>query len=373
MDFEPHVRVHATRGRNLRIRWRHRGREGDISSGTKDRREAERRCLVLEEHLRCGKWPEEKHWATPWEDFKKRFEVQWLDDASTKYVKLWRTSVRHFERLIGPETIDEITADTIMRFQVELSSENLSPTSVASYVRHLMVGLNRAADYGMIEPIRIPQKKKRRGLGKRVSTMRSRPVTVDEFDLLLDAVVRTRPRSKAGPYVRRFLQGLRYSGLRLGELYQLRWEWDAPLHLRLGELPLITFLGGQKNGADLYLPAPPEFWQLVGEAKPSGFVFDLPGRGGRGRMQYESISKWICDVGKTAAVQTGAGKHASSHDIRRTFITDVAGRASMTQTQTIARHSDPRTTTQYYVLHEAKQLAENLGWAKCGPEAQTTR
>ncbi len=139
----------------------------------------------------------------------------------------------------------------------------------------------------------------------------------------------------------RFMQGLWYSSLRIDELNRLRWDIAAPLRVDLsGSLPLIVFLGAQKNHADTYLPAPPEFWAMID--KPgvlrSGPVFPIPGRYGR-QMKTASIGRRISDIGKAAnvVVDPRSGKCDSAHDLRAACLTRIAARTTMSRTQALAR------------------------------------
>ncbi len=341
--------------------WECGQRSGEVSSGTTDRREAERAAGRLEEQLLAGQFPGRSEGiAISWEDFRRRYEREWLEQLSSGSRAGWRTAANHFERICEPRLLIDIDKAMLSRFRAELETAGISPASAKSYYLALHAGLGWAADVvDLIETAPTIRLRKPKG---RKSSMRSRPITGEEFERMIATVPKVRPRDSTN--FERFLRGLWLSSLRIDELNRLRWELSQPLHVDLtGKLPLIVFLGAQKNGSDSYLPAPPEFWELVDRrgVPRRGHVFPMPHN--NNQMQTRSIGRRISDIGRRAGVLvTQSGKHATAHDLRRGNLTALASRANLSQVQTIARHSDPKTTSDYYVKHDAETLAAALGW-----------
>lgn len=328
-----------------------------------DRREAERAAGRLEERLLVGQYPAKTAGiAITWPEFRVRYEREWLEQISFGSRQGWRTAANHFERICAPRLLIDIDKSMLSHFRSELEKMAISEASAKSYYLALHAGLGWASD--VVDLIDRAPSIRHRKASKRRAGMRSRPVTGEEFDRMIMAASKVR-RADAEAF-ERFMGGLWLSSMRLDELNRLRWERAAPLHVDLtGRMALIVFLGSQKNGDDSYLPAPPEFWSLIDRPGVSraGHVFPMAGRGGQ-QMTTLNVGRRISDIGRRAGILVNAeGKHATAHDLRRGNLTALAGQASLSQVQTIARHSDPKTTSQYYVRHDAEQLAASLGWS----------
>lgn len=355
------VRLHRYADRPIGIIWRCGQLGGEVSSGTRDEREAWRAAGRLEEQLQAGQLPGRSDGLSiTWADFRQRYELEWLESLSYGSQKGWKQAADHFETICNPSRLADVNKAMLSRFRGALEARGIAPTSVHSYYAALRAGLGWAESMDLID--RVP-KIRQRLKAKSNATMRSRVITLEEFERMLAVVPQLRPRDHLA--LTRFMSGLWYSGLRIDELNRLHWSPSAPLHVDLtGSTKLLVFLGGQKNRADTFLPAPPEFWQLVEQRgwSRSGYVFALPGRFGNGRMTTSNIGKRIADCGRLAGVQIRDGKCATAHDLRAAYLTRVAARMTMSQTQTLARHSDPKTTSQFYVRHQAEELAEAMGW-----------
>lgn len=211
----------------------------------------------------------------------------------------------------------------------------------------------------------LPRVRTRKGLRKR-SGMRSRPITGEELDRIIDAAKIVRPEDYE--VWQHFLRGLWHSSLRVDELRRLSWDADEELSINTdGKYPMIRmFAEGHKSRRDCYQPITPEFWALINRPGVArrGPVFPLPGK--KGQLTIKRVVRIISDIGRRAGVITdpATGKTATSHDIgRRAALTRLSHTLTLTQTQQWARHSDPRTTTEYYVRDEAEALAEAVGWS----------
>jgi integrase len=242
---------------------------------------------------------------------------------------------------------------------------------VATYLRTLRAALGWACDEA--ELIKSAPKIRARRKLKRKRGMRSRPITGEEFDRILKAVSEIRPRDAAAWLD--FIKGLPMSSLRIDELRRLSWDEGAELSIdQTGRYPVIKMLAeGHKAGEDCYQPITPEFWALI--SRPgrlrTGHVFPLAGRGQQ--MTRKAVIRVVSAIGAKAGVITEptTGKTATSHDIgRRAALTKLSETLSMSQTQQMARHADPRTTSQYYLRHDAEKLAEAIGWQRVANRAQ---
>jgi len=356
------VRLHRYSDRPIGLIWRCGHAGGEISSGTNKQRDAERAAGRLEEQLEVGQLPgRTEGLAISWADFRARYELEWLEGLSKGSQNGWRVAARHFEAICKPRLLSDITKSMLSRYRGELESRDISAASVRSYYRALHAGLGWAESVDLLG--RVPSIRQRRQ-SKAIATMRERIPTVEEFERMISKTADVRPNDSK-EFID-FQWGLWWSSLRIDELNRLRWQSSSPLHVDVtGKLNLIVFLGAQKNHADTYLPAPPEFWELIqrrGRMR-TGLVFPISGRYG-GQMTTNNIGRRIADIGRAAGVVVDArsGKCASAHDLRAACLTRIAQKGSQSQTQTLARHSDPKTTSQFYVRHKAEELAEAMGW-----------
>ncbi len=358
------VRLHRyTNGRPIGLIWQYGSRSGEVSSNTTNARTAERAAGRLEEQLEAGNIPT-NHQAinVTWQEFRQRYETEWLGALSYGSQKGWKQAADHFEKSCSPNLLADVTKSMLSSFIGTLESKDLSTSSINSYYRALHAGLGWAESVDLID--KVPRIRRRKQ-GRKNSAMRSRPITLEEFERMLAVAPKAHPKLHAE--LQRFMLGLWHSGLRISELNLISWNKSDPLHVEMdGKIPLIVMLGQQKNNNDTYLPAPPAFWEMIDKPGVTrrGRIFAIKGR--NGVLTTPVIGKTITKIGRLAGivVNPNTGKCASSHDLRRSFLTKVAANPNVTQSQAqaIARHSDPKTTSQYYVRHEAETLADAMGW-----------
>ena len=318
----------------------------------------------LEEQLAQGLIPgrDDSGARLSWADFRLRYEAEWLAPLSKGSKNGWRAAANHYEAEMKPKWLYDANPSKVSIFRGKLEDKELSQVSINSYLAALLAGFGWAASLDLIEPIRLPRKRRTRNP---VATMRARVITAEEFDRMLEAAPKVCTWHRELVF---FMRGLWLSGLRISELNRLRWERGAPAHVDVNTVPkMIVFLGGQKNGKDSFLPAPPQFWNLIDvPVVPgrwlTGHVFPVRSKYGGGQMTTANIGRRISECGKLAGVKTTDKEFASAHDLRSAYLTRLAAVATQSQVQTLARHADPKTTSQFYLRHEASALAEALGW-----------
>lgn len=363
VDLRTEVRLHRYRERPFGLRWRSGRRSGELSSGTTDRREAERAALRLEDRLLAGYIPGAKDdEQIEWAAFRRRYEEEWLYSMSFGSRQGWRTAANHFERICAPILLADVDKAMLSKFRAGLEAARMSATSAKSYYGALHAGLGWAVSEDLLEYV---PKARRRRQKQAVVTLRSRPVTGEEFDRIVSVVPKVRRRDPET--FQRFLKGLWYSSLGLDELARLSWDARDPLHVSIDDpkLPVIVFLGAQKNGSDGLIPAPSEFWEVVEERGHSRTdrVFAVANKYGT-QMTTRNIGRRISEFGRAAGVvvDPATGKCATAHDLRLSALTAVAAKGTMSQTQAVARHESPQTTSNFYVQHQVEELAKSLGW-----------
>lgn len=149
------------------------------------------------------------------------------------------------------------------------------------------------------------------------------------------------------------------SGLRIRESLKLSWDDDADFAVDLyGRHPRFRIQSeGQKSGKDELVPMTPDFATWLLETAPElryGRVFTPGGYG------LDKIQRIVSEIGTKAAVKVSGKKHATAHDLRRSFGTRWSLKVRPPVLQKLMRHADITTTMTYYVSHEADNIADEL-------------
>lgn len=362
------ARLVSYRGkRPIGIRWSLGKHSGEVSSGTMDRDIAIGEKALLLRDLTDGILPSKENEGPDisWTAFRNRYEEEHVSMLSEGSKSGWTTSANHCERLLKPRRLADIDKAALSKLRGKLLSEDKATGSVSSYMGTLRAALGWAYDQDILTAL-PPRLRTPRTLKKR-SGMRSRPIVAEEFDRIVLAAKLVRPKDYE--QWQHFLRGLWHSSLRLDELRRLVWTEGEPLSIdTLGKYPMIRmYAEGHKSGRDCFQPITPEFWELISKRGQSrqGHVFQLPCRG-RDQMTRKRVIRVISDIGRRAGVVTstsGKAKTATSHDIgRRAALTRLSHTLTLSQTQQWARHSDPKTTSEFYIRDEAEALAEAVGW-----------
>jgi integrase len=242
-----------------------------------------------------------------------------------------------------------------------------SESNIALHLRTIRAALAWAKEHGYIAEIPAIPKIAR---AKR-SKSKGRPLTWSELAKMLRATHLEVGKSRAKSW-RRFIFGLRLSGLRLDEALELTWCKDDGHGSRLWvdlshEFPLLGIEAESEKGkTDRLLPLVPEFGVWLMKVPPSertGFVFNLDKHRNDGIREMRSVSKVISNIGKRSGVIVNAsGKFASAHDMRRSFGLQHAQKMFPADLMLLMRHESIETTMTYYAVQEATGFAKRL-WA----------
>lgn len=358
--------VNPAREKFLILRWidPKTGKKHQKSSKTKRRREAERMAAQLALEIDEGIYLEEHGWR----EFTKVYSSDHLPSLKKKSRDNWRTCRNWLEKLINPDTLQDLDAAAIQRFAAKLRQQGQGETTISTYLALLRAALGWAELVGMIDEVpRFRMPKRAKGRSKMA---RSRPIVEEELEKLLMVTKTERP--KDAHRFRRLLNGLWESGFRISELLMLSWEAGQPWSIDTsGEFPCIRILStGEKAHTDRFQPITPEFWALISdtaEQDRTGYVFYIPGRKGR-QMSEKRVCRIISDIGRRTGVVTSAadGKCATSTDIgRRAFTTRLGKTLSQSELAEWMRHKSPKTTMNYYHIPNTMQLASRV-WEKSG-------
>jgi len=364
---------------------------------------AERIAAVWEAELRGGKYKPASN--VTWDDFRERYEQEVLPSLAAKTDAQVTTVFNSVERLAGkPQRLRLINAEWLSRYQAKLRETGVSEATIESYLSHLKAALKWAVELEWLPEVPKVKMPKR---ARRQKVMKGRPITGEEFDRMLAKVeagllaVKPQPGRKAkqkrawgeqskakmldarkqraaavAESWRHLLRGLYLSGLRLGEALNLWWD-DRPDRIAVdlsGRRPMFRIRAElEKGGQDRLLPMTPDFAAFLAEtpeAERRGPVFRPLGMTGRECRQVDYVGKVITDIGKAAGVKVntdakGRVKHASAHDLRRSFGARWAPKVMPAVLQQLMRHESVETTMRYYVGQNAEASADAI-WSAWG-------
>ncbi|MCR9201363.1 MAG: tyrosine-type recombinase/integrase [Planctomycetaceae bacterium] len=340
-----------------RVRWK--------STGTATKRTAEKTAAALEASLNHGAFIPGRR--MPWTEAIQLFREDPTVDLSRVYVR------RDFERSINaindtkrPGTLQEIDTDFIAALIPELQKRpgtngNLvSDVTVAGYLRVLKRVLTWAVKKGSLPevPDFPPFRAEAAAKGK--------ALTETEFQRMLAAAPETYPM--AGRKYQQVLWALWWSGLRIGELRELRWADDMK-HISVDTsqgyprfwIPKNADKAKKKRARSA--PMAPEFWEFLSQ----NFAPEDQEGGGRvfpSLCNKEDLSRNVSQIGRTAGIQVSdRGKFASAHDLRRSFCVRWAKRVPPKQLKDLARHANIETTLTYYADQDEFETSA-LIWQK---------
>ncbi|WP_425396014.1 tyrosine-type recombinase/integrase [Aeoliella sp.] len=316
------------------------------------RRNAEREAAELEQSLNA-KQLEATDMA--WFDFERVYAQEHLASLAVKSRKAWATAANHVNTRLKPAFLSDLTPVSLSRLAASWRAEQLSETSIDSYLATIRAALGWAVDMGYLDSCpRIRKPKRAKGKTKR---MRSRPVTLEELERMLTVAPTVRPNDFEK--YQQLLRGLWLGGLRVSEAIVLSWEFRSGFAIDPdGRRPMYRITSeNQKSGQDQVLPIAPEFAEWLCErpdTKRRGTVFGI-------HFRTDTVVKHVSAIGKAAGVVVSPnGKTATAHDLRRSFGTRWAARVQPAILQQLMRHASIETTMQYYVDLNAAELADAL-------------
>ncbi len=206
--------------------------------------------------------------------------------------------------------------------------------------------------------------------------MKGRPITLEEFERMLEATPSV-VGEKAADSWKLLLRGLWVSGLRLGEALSLQWDrqpGSVSVVLNGKESVWAFDADSQKSGKVELAPMSPEAFELLQPLQRSrGYVFPIACKDGR-QMARDTLkaSKIISAIGRSAKVLVNSvtGKTASAHDLRRAFGYRWSRRIKTPQLKELMRHASIETTLTYYVGQNAESTSREL-WNAIGTQIGT--
>jgi integrase len=337
------------------------GKRKTQSAKTPNEKDAWKAAAAWEEELRAG--PHCPPSKVTWQAFRKRYEEEHLASLSRNSRDSSLFQLNQLEKHLNPDRLCKVDASALSTLQAKLRATGIKETSIATCLRTVRAALSWAVSVGMLRQapkVVMPH-------GAKGRKMKGGALLGEQFDRLLLAVPKIRP--KDAEEWKRYLNGVWLSGLRLGESVALSWDAEAPFAVDLsGRRPRFRIKGGaQKSGRDELAPMTPDFAEFLlktPERQRRGRVFRLNQFGGGGPINVDRVGEIVSKIGRKSGVIVNAvdGKHASIHDLRRSFGTRWSKRVMPAVLQRLMRHADVQTTLQYYVDLDVDQVADTL-WA----------
>lgn len=285
---------------------------------TTDPKQAERKRSALEYELSHGA-PCELAKIT-WPAFIDRFIHERLGDGCAIGQVNARRDLERFGKAEKPSGPAKVTTDMISRHCARLRQEGLAPATIQTHMTHLRTAMRWAVRLGMaercphFEAVKVPKKRLKPHL------------TPARFPELLDLCPK--------PEWKLFATIAWYTGMRLGELYLLRWEEGDGPWLDLERKRVVFPAAYCKSRRDDWLPLHPDLLAiLLKQEGRQGRVFDLA-------TNASEMSAKFCAIGRPIQIRT--------HDLRRSFGTRYAPHVPAHILQRLMRHANIKTTLEYY-------------------------
>lgn len=341
------------------------GRKRTRSTEKTTRKEAERFAAKLETQLEAAGGLVER---ITWEVFRQRYETEVLPGRAKKTRQKIGSTLNAIETLIDPKYVAALSSAEVSRFQAKLRATGVRETTVKSHLSCLRAVLTWAHEMNYLRA--VPKFIMPVG----VAGMKGRPPTREEFERIQKKAADVVGAAR-GPKFEFLLEGLWWSGLRLGEAVVLHWTDDRQIAVdRTGTKPMFRVQAAAEKGRTFrQLAMAPEFSNLletVPEEQRVGYVFDLEAEDGTGRLSTTWVSKLISRMGEKAGVKVseregtdanGAPvtsiKYASAHDFRRAFGVRWSKRVLAPQLMEMMRHESIQTTMEFYVGRNAEATA----------------
>ena len=369
------IRVHVidrSRNKNLSMVYRcpRTRKKVERSTGTTNRRDAERAA---------ARWEDELNSATPtgdgslaWGHFCDLLDERHLTGLAANTRHDYHGALDLLLKFCKPRQIRDVNSELLTEFVGCMRQAGREDETIRSRLAAIRASLTWAVDAGLLPYCprmpRMPRRKQSAG------GMKGRPLTDEEFDQLLTAVIPNVPPTHTTHW-QRTLRGLWLSGLRLGEAINLTWQPSDGISIDLsGDHPMFWIPPKvDKNGQGRLLPITPDFAEFLCETpedEHTGNVLAFP-KEREGRHESVTVrfaSRKISEFGKSAGIITSTHpeRFATAHDLRRSFGVRWSRQVMPQVLQLLMRHSSIATTMKYYVGQDVQHAAEVLWSTEMG-------
>ncbi|WP_197441943.1 tyrosine-type recombinase/integrase [Thalassoglobus polymorphus] len=293
---------------------------------------------------------------TTWKELRASYFSLHLSTLSKATAAKARATCNSFEQSQRPGFLSSITGRDVLEWQAFLRSQGRTENTVKSHSRHLKAFFRWAVSSGFVSEMPDVPMPKRATAQK----MKGRPITEEEKDRYRHAAAEIVGEARAASW-QHLIDGLWFSGLRLGEACRLTWH-ESPFCVDLlnYERPMFSIEAEAEKGfRNRLLPMSPEFSEFLGDPKPAGYVFNPAGKKGQ-RPAFDWIGKQLVKIGRASEVETQPGQFVKPHDLRRSFGFRWSRHVMPAVLKEIMRHDSIETTLSYYVGANAEDTARTM-------------
>lgn len=313
------------------------GKRHTRSTRTTDRRIAERKAWEWEQELVGAGF------SVEWSEFERLYLASCNRLAKNTRKKV-KSVLKLVSRLCRPKRVSDLDIFTVDSLAIKLA-ETHSYKSIESILQALKAGLNWAQKYGLVEKAPNFSTTPPEDSG---SPSEGPVITETQYRQIL-------AKCDSEP-LRRLIEGLWLSGLRISEACKLSWNRREPFSIdATGQDYTIKIAkGADKSKKERVLPLAPDFqdWLRLHPRKIGPVFFGLP--------RHPSNVGAMVSKASVAANVTDNGQPFTSHSYRRAFGTRWSKVASPELLKDLMRHADIQTTMQFYVNHDAEAVSSQL-------------
>ena len=332
-------------GVSYSLRWRENGTMRSDALGRVGKEFAERLRVKKEYELAFGNGKTEPQEVT-WEEFVEDHLRFTEAKKSHGTYALEERLLRQIGEFARPAKLSDLTYERIEAFFTHrrLDSE-ASPATLNKQIRTLRSILNRAVKRGYLRD--NPAKKLDFWTEPE---KRLRVLVLEEVRKLLDAAPTAQWRT--------FLYLTLTCGLRVGEVYNLRWQ-DLDLErglLMVENRPHWQTKSRKNRMLGLNHQAILLLRKLRADGEGSDYVFTTAG----GNQWRNNVQRQFGRIVKKAGLE-----HCTLHDLRRTFCTEISKKVPPKVLMELAGHSSLTVTERYYLANVREQQVKEA--AECLP------
>lgn len=329
------------------------------TTGETDKKKALKYAAKLEERLNSG--THSSGTGISWADFRKRYREEHLAGISEKGAYKADNVLDGFEAVVSVKKLSTVSSEKINHYVSKLRSKGRAEATIKGNLACIRAALNWAHDMGLI--VRVPNVKNPKR-ARKSKLMRGRPITKEEYERMITSVCEVVDEDHVKDW-KHFIEGLWWSGLRLGEAIELSWFYGPFCVIEMGKHYYFKIdAEAEKGNQDRVTPIAPEFEEMLRKVKHKrGKVFNPVTKWTRAATpRIDTTGRIIAKIAKKANViaDVEKGTCATAHDLRRSFGERWAQLILPQQLMELMRHTDIKTTLGYYVGKNAKTTTNAL-------------
>lgn len=326
------------------------------SSGTNDAVAAEKASADLEYELNHGLHKEPN--KMPWDRFRDLYETEKLVGDREATQRKAANIFDRFEKLMNPRTIGGVTERTISQYAAQLLAKGLKKPTIQGHLSYLKAALRWAWRQKFITEVpTIIMPKIPKGANK-AKVRAAAKISGEAFERLL--------MKCPNDGWRLFLSLCWHCGLRRSEARRVR---GCDIDLAAGTIAIPVNKAGDESATvdipydleDMLLARWPDGRRPEDGAKPDGQYLPEGNLITSAEVQVSTsaVSRLFKKIATHAGVK-GGGKDGlvTLHDLRRAFGSRWASRAPAQVLKRMMRHSDIKTTLEFYA--DVEEAAHNL-------------